>query len=240
VDKYRRCGSIFISPKARIGKNVSIGEGTRIAGNAVIEDGVTIGDYCKIGFDDPVREKAIIRQNSYYKDFLVAGNKCLIKKNTSVHDGARIFNKVTIGEGCRIGDNAFIRGHCKIGAGVTVGFCAYIGPFVEIAGDSVILNSSVIGSTSKIGKKVFISPCVMLAENKYMSISSYKKRKGPVIGDYVRIGCLSTIISCKIGRFSIIGANSVIAKDLPEGMVYFQGTLRKATAGEKKESLQGL
>ena len=80
----------------------------------------------------------------------------------------------------------------------------------------------------------------MLAENKYMLMRSYGLRKGPVIGDYVRIGCLSTIVSCEVGRFSVIGANSVIAKDVGNGVVYINGSKRKLTAEEKKEYLDSI
>ena len=238
--KHLRSKNSIIDPKAQIGKNVKIGDYAKISANVVIEDDVVIGDWCKIGFDDALNEKTIIKQNPYYKKFLISKNKCIIKRGTTVSDGAHIFNKVIVEKNSFIGNNTFIRSNSRLGTRVVNGFNVYIGPFAEIGDGSMILNYSTVGSTSKIGKNVFIGPSVVLVENKYMLIRNYKKRKGPIIEDYVRIGCLSAIISCHIGKFSVIGANSVVTKDLPEGSVYFQGVKRKIKELEKKEYLNSL
>ena len=41
-----------ISKKAKIGKNVNCGYCVKIADNVVIENNVTIGDYCLIGYSN--------------------------------------------------------------------------------------------------------------------------------------------------------------------------------------------
>lgn len=230
----------LIARDAKIAKNVIIGDYTKISHNTIIESGVTIGDHCKIGFPDGVNEKIRIEQNSYYKQFLVSGNKCIIKKGTVVNDGATIFGKVVIGENCRIGNNALIRGNCRLGKNVSIGYAVTLEPFVSINNGTVVLQYCAIGSTSKIGKHVFLAPGCMLAENRHMLMSSFKERKGPVIDDYVRIGALCTIIGCKIGKFCMVGANSVIVKDISDGTVSINRLERKVTLKEKQLYLQGL
>ncbi len=227
----------IIDPKAQIGQGVRIGDFTKIAARAVIEDDVTIGDYCKIGFDDPVDETMITAQNEYYTRFLVAQNKCIIGRGSVVCDGASIFSKVIIGRRCTIGNHAFIRAHNRIGDRVLIGLDVTVSSFCEIGEGSVVLNYSALGSTSKVGKWVFLSPSVMLAENKYMLMKDYRKRRGPIIEDYVRIGCLTTVVSCRVGKFCVIGANSVVAKDLPEGMLYTNTSQRKLTRQERQAYL---
>ncbi|MBN1526346.1 MAG: hypothetical protein JW919_02015 [Candidatus Omnitrophica bacterium] len=226
--KSLRSKNSIIDPKAQIGKNVKIGDYTKISSTAVIGDNVAIGDRCKIGFDDVIKEDFIIKQNPYYVDFVLA-NKCVIGNGATVCDGAYVYNKVIIGNDSLVGNNAYIRGNTMIGSHAVIGFSAYIGPFVEIGDNSLVLNYSAIGSTSKIGKNVFISPSVMLAENKHMTMD-YTGRRGPIIGDYVRIGALSTIVSCNVGNLSVIGANSVVTKDLPEGSVYVGKRLQKVNS----------
>ena len=43
----------LIDPSAKIGRNVTIGHGTRIYANVEIGDGCTIGDFCVIGHPGP-------------------------------------------------------------------------------------------------------------------------------------------------------------------------------------------
>jgi UDP-3-O-[3-hydroxymyristoyl] glucosamine N-acyltransferase len=230
----------IVASRARVGKNIVIGDYTQISANAVIEDDVVIGDRCKIGFPDSVNIAKRIKQNSYYKKFLIERSSCFIKKGTVVNDGATIMEQVIIGSNCRIGNNSFIRSNCRLGNNVSIGYAATIEPFVEIGDNSAILQYCAIGSTSLIGKYVFLSPGCMLAENRYMSMSTFKNRKGPVIEDYVRIGALSTIIGCRIGKFCMIGANSVIAKDLQEETVSINRLERSVTLKEKQLYLKSL
>jgi UDP-2-acetamido-3-amino-2,3-dideoxy-glucuronate N-acetyltransferase len=215
-----------IHPKAQIATNVTIGKYTEISRQVIIEEGVVIGDRCKLGFDDIANEQSRISQNPIYETFLLQEEECIIKKGTVIHDGAYVFKKVLIGEDCSIGNNSFIRSNSQIGSHVVIGFCASVGPFVRIGDHSQILQFSVIGSASSIGKSVFISPSVVLADNKYM-LRTFSGAKGPVIEDFVRIGALSVIISCRIGRFSLIGAHSVVAKDVPEKSIYTATLSRK-------------
>ena len=43
----------LIDPSAKIGRNVTIGHGTRVYANVEIGDGCTIGDFCVIGHPGP-------------------------------------------------------------------------------------------------------------------------------------------------------------------------------------------
>lgn len=230
----------MIHPKARIGRNVTVGNYTKISENALIENGVVIGDYCKIGFPDGVDERTRIQQNPYYKQFLIKKDKCIIKSGTIINDGASILSKVIIGKDCRIGNNAFIRSNCELKRNVSIGYAVTIEPFVFIDEGTVILQYCAIGSTSRIGQHVFLAPGCMLAENRHMLMSSFKERKGPIIDDYVRIGALSTLIGCKIGKFCMIGANSVLTKDVPSDTVSINRLERRVTAKEKQLYLAGL
>jgi UDP-3-O-[3-hydroxymyristoyl] glucosamine N-acyltransferase len=214
-----------IHPKAQIAANVKIGKYTEIAQDVLIEEDVVIGDRCKLGFDEIADERLRISQNPYYNNFTMADERCIIKKGTILHDGANISTKVSIGECCNIGNNSFIRSHTDIGHRVIIGYSAFVGPFVKIDNDTMILNFSVIGSSSCIGKYVFISPFVTLADNKSM-LRSFKGSKGPIIEDYVRIGASSVIISCRIGKFSLIGANSTVVDDIPNKTMWIGGLYR--------------
>lgn len=103
----------------------------------------------------------------------------------------------------------------------------YIGNNVWIGDDCHItaINKIIIGNNVLLGRKIFIT-YHSHGEATKASISeapSYRKliSKGPVIiEDNVWIGEKATILSnVKIGKNSIIGANSVVTKDVPENSV---------------------
>ena len=112
--------------------------------------------------------------------------------------------------GCRLGKNCFI------------------GPFVEIQknvsiGDNTRISShSFICELVNIGKKCFIGHGVMFVNdlfkgNKLNKKENWKKTK---IGDNVLIGSNSTILPVSIISDCIIGAGSVVTKDLKIKGVY--------------------
>lgn len=111
---------------------------------------------------------------------------------------------------------------CKIGNNVK------IGPFVEIQKDSEIGDDSIISSHSfipsgvKIGKNTFIGHGVMFTNDKFDSelIEDWEMKK-TIVGDRVRIGSNSTILPVTIGNNVVIGAGSVVTKDIPDNTTVY-------------------
>jgi acetyltransferase-like isoleucine patch superfamily enzyme len=111
---------------------------------------------------------------------------------------------------------------CKIGNNVK------IGPFVEIQKDSEIGDDTIISSHSficsgvTIGKNTFVGHGVMFTNDTFDSdIIENWKMKQTTIGDRVRIGSNSTILPVKIGNNVIIGAGSVVTKDIPDNCIAY-------------------
>ena len=111
---------------------------------------------------------------------------------------------------------------CKIGSNVK------IGPFVEIQKDSEIGDDTIISSHSficsgvTIGKNTFVGHGVMFTNDTFDSdIIENWKMKQTTIGDRVRIGSNSTILPVKIGNNVIIGAGSVVTKDIPDNCIAY-------------------
>lgn len=128
-------------------------------------------------------------------------------KNCQLGKDVKIIEPVNL-YGCNLGDNCFI------------------GPFVEIQKNVVIGNKTRIQSHSfvcegvTIGKHCFIGHGTKFTNDLFDSpdIESWVMRKTNV-SDNVRIGANVTILPVKIGRNSIIGAGSVVTKDVPANCV---------------------
>lgn len=128
---------------------------------------------------------------------------------------------VTFGDNVSIVEPSNLYG-CKIGDNVK------IGPFVEIQSDVVIGNNSIISSHSficsgvEIGEYTFIGHGVMFTNDKFDSdkIENWNLKKTK-IGKRVRIGSNSTILPVTIGDNVIIGAGSVVTKDIPSNTTVY-------------------
>jgi acetyltransferase-like isoleucine patch superfamily enzyme len=110
---------------------------------------------------------------------------------------------------------------CELGEGV------FVGPFVEIQSNvkvgkgSRISSHSFICSNVTIGEDCFIAHGVMFTNDKFTEDREKWIERSTVIGDNVRIGSNATILPVHIGDNAIIGAGSVVTKDVPEGAVVY-------------------
>lgn len=135
-------------------------------------------------------------------------------------------NCIELGEGVVMVSpiNAY---RCKIGN------YSKIGPFVEIQSDVKIGEGCIISSHSfvcsgvEIGDGTFVGHGVMFINDVFDSptIETWKMKK-TIIGKGVRIGSNATIFPVKIGNYAIIGAGSVVTKDVPEGATVYGNPAR--------------
>jgi acetyltransferase-like isoleucine patch superfamily enzyme len=111
---------------------------------------------------------------------------------------------------------------CKIGNG------SKVAPFVEIQKGASIGENTTVSSHSfvcegvDIGDNCFIAHGVVFTNDKFDSgdISNWSLKKTKV-GNNVRIGSNATILPVDIGDDAIIGAGSVVTKDVPAQSVVY-------------------
>jgi acetyltransferase-like isoleucine patch superfamily enzyme len=118
-------------------------------------------------------------------------------------------NKVNIRESNRIGDN------------VSVGTLSVIEHHVEI-GDHVRIHTQVfIPEFSVLEEGCWIGPNVVLTNAKYPLSPGVKDRlAGPVIRKGAKIGANATLLpGVVIGENALVGAGSVVVRDVPPGGV---------------------
>lgn len=127
--------------------------------------------------------------------------------------------------------------------GCVIGNKAFIGPFVEIQKDVAIGSGTKIQSHSficemvEIGKYCFIGHGVMFINDLFAKGGPARGDKSlwrrTKIGDNVSIGSNSTILPVEICCNVVIGAGSVVTKDIREPGVYAGNPARRIVSKEK-------
>jgi len=119
----------------------------------------------------------------------------------------------------------------------TIGNDCFIGPFVEIQRGALIGNNSKIQSHSficelvTIGNDCFISHGVMFVNDLFKNGGPARGNKelwkSTSIGNSVSIGTNATILPVSITDNVVIGAGSVVTKDITESGIYAGNPARK-------------
>lgn len=139
------------------------------------------------------------------------------------HETAIVEKNVKIGAGSKVWHHAQIRENAKIGKNCIFGKDVFVDTKVKIGSNVKIQNRASIYQGTIIEDDVFIGPHVVItndfrprAFNKKWKIIPTMIKKGSSIGAGAIVVCGVTI-----GEYSMIGAGSVVTKDVPKhGLVY--------------------
>ena len=102
----------------------------------------------------------------------------------------------------------------------------FVGPFVEIQNDVIVRNRTRIQSHTficsnvSIGEDCFIGHGVMFTNDKFANRKLSKNFLSTVIGNKVYVGSNSTILPVSICDDVVIGAGSVVTKDITKSGTY--------------------
>jgi acetyltransferase-like isoleucine patch superfamily enzyme len=173
----------------------------RMGKGAIVDAGVLL-DYgpsrsveslLTIGPGARIRSGTVIYSGSRIGCNLETGHNVVIREGNDIGDGLRIWNNSVIDYGCKIGNNVKI--HTKV----------YIAQFTLIEDD------------------VFLAPGVTLANDIHPGCpDSHECMQGPCINKGAQIGINCTILPrVVIGEYSVIGAGSIVTRDIPAGVVAY-------------------
>jgi acetyltransferase-like isoleucine patch superfamily enzyme len=172
----------------------------------VLEKPKKIGDFVIIG-EVPERYvgKRIVR----------IGPGSIIRSHTVIYVGVEIGRDFQTGHGVLIRENTIIGNEVSIGSGTVIEHRVKIGNGVRIH------SNTFIPEFTEIKNGVWIGPNVVITNSKYPNTPNSKKMlKGPILESMCVIGANVTILpGVKIGKGAIVGAGSVVVRDLPPGVV---------------------
>ncbi len=129
-----------------------------------------------------------------------------------------------IGEGTRIWHFAHVRKGSNIGKNCNIGKSAYIDTDAEIGNNVKIQNFVSVYKGVKIEDDVFIGPSATFTNDLYPRAFVWDEEHvvPTLVGKGASIGANSTIIcGVTIGEYAMIGAGSVVAKNVPAFALFY-------------------
>lgn len=136
-----------------------------------------------------------------------------------IHESSYIDDNCNIGNGTKIWHFSHIMSHCTIGKNCNVGQNVVISSGVKL-GNTVKIQNNVSVYTGVICEdNVFLGPSCVFTNviNPRSHISRKEEYRKTVIHEGASIGANATIIcGHNIGKYALIGAGSVVTKDVPD------------------------
>lgn len=179
----------------------------RMFEGVVIGEGSVVEDYCVIGAPPRGRKPGELATS--------IGARAVLRSHTVIYAGNRI------GGNFQTGNKVNIRESNEIGDNVSIGTLSVIEHHVRI-GNGVRMHSQVfVPEFTVIEDGAWLGPNVVITNAKYpLSPGAKEMLAGPLIKKGAKIGANATILpGVVIGVNSLVGAGSVVTKDVPDNAV---------------------
>lgn len=165
--------------------------------------------------DDDVRLGYSSERSEY--DVLVLG------PNARLRSGVVLYSGTSIGADFQAGHHAVVREECLLGDGVSLWANSVIDYGCRVGNRVKIHTNCYVAQHTQIDDDAFLAPGVTIANDLYPGRpGSRKVMSGPHIGAGAKIGVNVTILPfVRIGAGALVGAGSVVARDVPPGAVVF-------------------
>lgn len=207
-----------VSPAARLGTDVTIGAFTLVHDDVVIGDRTVVGSHCVLG--EPATAIDRLRSTADVTTCTV-GPDSLIRSHSVLYQGA------VVGDHFETGHHTTIREGSTIGRGVRIGTTSDVQGYLEI-GDHTRLHSNVfVAQGTVIERLVWIFSGVVITDDPHPPSSTCSR--GATIRELAVIAVQSTLLpGVEIGRSALVGAGSLVTRDVPAETVVIGSPARSA------------
>ena len=212
--KRRHARNAHLSQGVRIIGSVQFGEGTHIGPNAVlygplkVGKGTYIGPNCVIGFPALNEIKNFIHSNGGEKKATVIGENCVVRSGTTIYSNVTIADDVAFGHNVTVRENVTIGNGTKLGTNVVVDGSTSIGRHVSIQTGVYICTHSTIEDS------VFLGPCCVFTNDKFVVQKPFKLL-GPTVKKGASIGANALLFpGVTVGEGAVVGAQAMVKAEV--------------------------
>jgi UDP-2-acetamido-3-amino-2,3-dideoxy-glucuronate N-acetyltransferase len=201
--------NVGFGKRVKIGQNTIIGEKVTLGDDVVIFPNVYIGENTKIGDGSIVQYGAFIEHDCHIGKHCRIGTNAVLRRETNIGDHS-IFGSLSASEGKNwIGNHVLIHSQCHLTSGIIIEDWVFIAPLFVGANDPKMLH----------GRRHVEK---FVPEGPHIKFGS---------GLAVNVTLLPGVV---IGRECIIGASSLVTKDVPDFSIAFGVPARAVKSVDEK------
>jgi len=195
--------------------HVVIDSNTIIYGPVNLGEGSYVGPDCVLGFPTSDELSHMIRSGKFRRKLATKiGRNCILRPGTTIYSG------VTLGDDVSFGHKALIREKVKIGNGTKIGTGVVIDGSCEIGKHVSIQTGVYICTHSTVEDCVFLGPCCVFTNDKYM-MQKTAKLVGPRVKRGASIGANALLFpGVVVGEGAVVGSQAMVNRNVPPRTVF--------------------
>jgi len=217
-----------VGPGARIIGAVKTSRGAFIDANATLYGPLAvgkrtyIGPNCVIGFPAANELKELTRSHQIKrKKTTTLGDNCTLRAGTILYSDVRVADEVAFGHNVLVRENVTIGPRTKIGTNVVIDGSTRIGAKVSIQTGVYICTYSVVEDG------VFLGPCCVFTNDKYVVQKPFKLI-GPTVKKGASIGANALLFpGVTVGEGAVVGSQAMVNSDVPARTIFVGLPARK-------------
>ncbi len=202
-----------IHPGAIVSEDAIIHDYVVIYPGVIIEDEVEIFDHSVVGKIPKTAGSTKRKVEEEYKRTVI-GRGSVLSVGCVVYTGTVIGRNVLLGDMASLREDCVVGDHCVLARNVSVNYNTKIGSHTKIMDNTHITGNMIIED------HVFISTLVATTNDNAMGKGgeyNEEREKGPYIKSGATIGAAANILpAVEIGKNAVVGAGSVVTKDVPD------------------------
>jgi acetyltransferase-like isoleucine patch superfamily enzyme len=209
--------NVHLYGPVKLAERVWLEPNVTIYGPALIGKGTYVGPGSVLGFPNRKELDEMLHQMDREPRFI--GGVTRIGEFVNLRSNCVIYSGATIGDRVRFGHNVMIREQVTIGDDTLVGTNVIIDGSCKIGRNVSIQTNVYISTHTVVEDHVFLGPCSILTNDKYVSQAPYEL-KGPIIRKGASIGANVTVLpGIEVGEGAVVGAGAVVTKNVPSRII---------------------